>query len=379
MSCVTTAPAIDLGVLLDPDQRPQKNGPPRTTYMVAFASVAVCLGGVAAMGHTPARIGAACAVMGGLWGFWDGAFRHMARWCWLVLAFAAAGAAATQLGPAAAARFGLSPWIGILGAGTLAWGAVGCACRIFTAIVHRRCIRNYHARRTIDRVAGLLIGAAAGAASFLVAAWMLSAFSEPLMLLEKQTNSQTPPALVRAIQQVRCAQLALEHDPVIGASLEQNPLKKTAPVALASNLAAAISDPAAMERLMNEPRVRSALEDPVLRDRLKVFSQPGPLREALKKRDYAALLQDPSVQALLTDEQFRSRLWEHFSGWSPAVSAELQPPVISDLPPLAESMRGEDVALELNVRSQPRANQRANPATAKDRSARQENYIRPSR
>lgn len=382
MSCAALHPAPTVLAATVASAPSNTNSPPRALTTFTLVTVAVCLAGIAFIGETPARIAAACGAVGALWGLWHGAFRHITRWVWMFVAFFAAWAGVAQFGAGFAAWTGLSPWIATLGLGTCIWAGVGLLGRFVTRRCYSRCIGVHQTRRSADRAAGAVLGGAEGLLLFIVWAWSLTAFGDTLLALEKRTNSDTPRGVMQAIHQLRAVQLALENDPVIGATLTHNPLERVAPVAMTRDLVAAMSDPAAMERLQNDPRVRATFDNPVLRDRLRVFSEPGPLRDALRKRDYGAVVQSPAVQALLMDKEFRDELWKHFTEWSPAASAAkpADAAAATNLPASTNEMARETAKKQaIKLPTQSGWGHTATAKPSRPSTGRSENYVRSSR
>lgn len=275
---------------------------------------------LALLGGPVARAAAACAAGGATWGMMNGGMRHLARWLVAASALFVIALAGPAGAAALAAQSGLPSWLslGIVAIGI--WVVMAVASRVILNAVRRGWVRGRPVRSAIDRVIGTAVGATEGLLIVALFFWTLQVFDAPLRTLRAQAPPGSPPALSWALDRIDACRRAAESDAVAQPLLQTNPLKHLSWVQQTHLIAAALASPESLQRLIDDPRVRDLVQEPLVRERLKIFTEEGPLNSALKQRNIAAVLGDARVRALLADEELIQMLHQHLPDLLAAVA-----------------------------------------------------------
>lgn len=203
----------------------------------------------------------------GLLGALSGAARQIAHWVALGLAFVGSRPLAARLAPFAP-DFGLPPALANAALTAVCFTAVSVLGGFLLGMALRRVIGSVSGSKS-DRLGGLALGAAKGAAGAFAALAVVLVFEKPLAA--RLGPSAAP----------------LKDSAAAGFVRTHNPLESAPPPALAKlrELVDGAGDPKAAAALASDPKFKALLEDPALKAALGNKA----LTDALKSGDLSAL------------------------------------------------------------------------------------------
>jgi hypothetical protein len=230
----------------------------------------------------------------------DGFVRHTLRLVALAIAVCATPAYGPDLANWVAQNTTWPPVVQQI----VAYGAVVAGILIAGAIVGRfgaSLIRRRPRLLVADHMFGALLGSAEGVLVVAALAWSVLALEGPISAMRPRLAAGQDSALAIAMDGLNMFRESIGEEYAGRLLADCNPLKDAAPMSAMRQFTEITADPASFHAFSEDERIKALANAPEIRKHLDAMHEDATLRDALRHRNLAGIIQSETFQNMLSD------------------------------------------------------------------------------